>query len=132
MRKFRNWFLLVASLMMFSLPAPAAMDQKVKVFLTTSAYGTACGALLGLTSLVFDYRPRSIAQGASIGLYTGILFGIYVIYTHENYIGPRPSDNENYYPNSAPGPYGWQEGPRDPRAKNDVVLAKINFLNFSF
>jgi len=132
MRKFRNYFFLLASAILFALPAQAAMDQKAKVFLTTTVYGTAGGALLGIASLVYENKPRRIAQGASLGLYAGILFGVYVLYTHENYIGPRPSDNENYYPNSAPGPYGHNDLPRDPRALDDVVLAKVDFWRMSF
>ncbi len=113
-------------------PAAAEMDQKAKVFLTTTAYGTAAGALLGITSLAFKYKPRRVAQGASLGLYAGILFGIYVIYTHDHYIGPRPSDNENYYPDSAPGPYGELDVPRDRRQNQDVVVAQFNLWQQSF
>ena len=116
----------------WAAPASAEMDQKVKVFLTTTAYGTAAGAVLGLTSLVFKYRPRRVAQGASLGLYAGILFGAYVIYTHDHYLGPRPSDNENYYPDSSPGPYGNLDLPSDRRQGPDLVVAQFNLWQKSF
>lgn len=59
-----------------------ALDPKTKAFLIICGYGTVGGALLGLASMAFGQESRAIAQGASLGLYSGILFGAYVIYTH--------------------------------------------------
>lgn len=60
-------------------PAKAQSSAKSKAFLIVTAYGTALGALLGVASLAFDAKPRAVAQGASLGLYAGIIFGTYVI-----------------------------------------------------
>ncbi|MBP5297356.1 MAG: hypothetical protein J6Y94_08520 [Bacteriovoracaceae bacterium] len=131
----KSWIsfcLCVVLAVMWAAPATAEIDQKTKVFLTTATYGTAAGALLGLTSLVFRNKPRRIAQGASLGLYAGLIFGAYVIYTHEHYMGPRPNDNENYYPDAAPGPYGNLDVPRDRRQNADLVLAHFNLWEKSF
>lgn len=59
------------------------MPPKVKAFLLVSGYGTVGGALLGFASMAFGTNSRAIAQGASLGLYAGMLFGGYVILTHK-------------------------------------------------
>jgi hypothetical protein len=42
------------------------------------------GTLVGMASLAFTNKPgdslNRVARGASLGLYTGILLGIYVVY----------------------------------------------------
>jgi hypothetical protein len=57
---------------------------KMKVFITTSAYGAMAGALTGMASLAFydtaSSHTKNIAVGASLGLYTGILLSAYIIY----------------------------------------------------
>ena len=45
-------------------------------------YGTIGGFLLGTASLAFHKDGRSISRGASLGLYTGLLFGGYVVGSH--------------------------------------------------
>ena len=58
------------------------MPVKAKAFLTIVGYGTAGGALLGASSMAFGNSTRAVAQGASLGLYAGILFGAYVLVSH--------------------------------------------------
>jgi hypothetical protein len=47
-------------------------------------YGVLAGTLVGAASLAFTKRPgdnlNRVARGASLGLYTGILLGLYVVY----------------------------------------------------
>lgn len=47
-------------------------------------YGTLAGTLVGAASLGFEKEPgqklNRIARGASLGLYAGILLGLYVVY----------------------------------------------------
>lgn len=47
-------------------------------------YGVLAGTLVGAATLAFEDRPsenlNKVARGASIGLYTGILMGLYVMY----------------------------------------------------
>lgn len=52
--------------------------------MTIAAYGTAGGALVGAASMAFGGTSRNIAQGASLGLYAGIIFGAYVLVSHHN------------------------------------------------
>ena len=64
-----------------SFQTHADSNEKLKVFLTSCAYGTAAGALVGVASLAFASNPtqstNNIAVGASLGLYTGIAIGLY-------------------------------------------------------
>ncbi len=65
-----------------------AEDDKSKEFLTSAAYGTLVGALVGAASLAFVDNPgddlQRVAKGASLGLYAGIALGIYVTQFYEN------------------------------------------------
>lgn len=65
-----------------------ADDDKSKEFLTSAAYGTLVGALVGAASLAFVDNPgddlQRVAKGASLGLYAGIALGIYVTQFYEN------------------------------------------------
>lgn len=74
--------LTLLTLIFAPLESRAQMDPKAKAFLTVSAYGAAGGALLGVASMAFGTSSRAIAQGASLGLYAGLLFGTYVIVSH--------------------------------------------------
>lgn len=48
------------------------------------SYGVLAGTLVGVASLAFEDQPgknlNHVARGASIGLYAGILLGLYAIY----------------------------------------------------
>lgn len=78
--------------------SPAAKADAMKNFLLSCAYGTAAGAVVGLVSLAFTEDPSSktnnVARGASIGLYVGIIYGIYSSYGE----GSRPKDFEALSP----------------------------------
>ena len=81
---FKKSFLLLSifTLFTYSTPAKAEMDSRVKALLIMAGYGTIGGALLGTASLAFGTSGRSVAKGASLGLYAGILFGSYVVLSH--------------------------------------------------
>ncbi len=64
--------------------AKAEIPVRAKAFMTIAAYGTAGGALVGAASMAFGGTSRNIAQGASLGLYAGIIFGAYVLVSHHN------------------------------------------------
>jgi len=64
-------------------------SQQVKAeasreFLLSCTYGVLAGALLGAASLATESDPgdkvHRVARGASLGLYSGILLGLYVVY----------------------------------------------------
>jgi hypothetical protein len=96
----RNKFLLLtiifALFFFLGKPKQAHAQQippKVQVFLTVCGYGTVGGALLGFATMAFDSSTIAIAQGASLGLYAGILFGTYVLLTYND----DPYSNEGTY-----------------------------------
>ena len=80
----------------------AEVDPKIKALGTLAAYGTIGGALLGTASLAFGAGGRSVAKGASLGLYAGLLFGGYIVLTHQmrKNRGYENKSEENYYPDA--------------------------------
>ena len=87
-----------------------AMDARAKALGSMALYGTVGGALLGAASLAFGTNGRAVAQGASLGLYGGIIFGSYVVISHSmkknRYNAPRNTPvNNNYYPDDVGTPY---------------------------
>lgn len=87
-----------------------AMDPKSKAFLVVCGYGTVGGALLGFASLAFGTNSRAVAQGASLGLYAGIIFGTYVL-TSYNTGGSDYEFKEPAYPNDPYPPAGGYPPP---------------------
>ncbi len=65
-------------------PVQEAKADPGREFLMSITYGTLAGTLLGTASLAFTDKPgdklQRIARGASLGLYFGILLGLYVVY----------------------------------------------------
>jgi hypothetical protein len=65
-------------------PSAAHADNTTKEFIMSCTYGVLAGTLVGAASLAFTSKPgdnlRRVARGASLGLYTGILLGLYVVY----------------------------------------------------
>jgi hypothetical protein len=99
---------LLLFLVSIKIPKAQAMDDsllspKLRAFLVVSGYGAAGGALLGLASLAFGQDGKAIARGASLGLYTGMVLGAYIIFTHDQYEkgiyqeqGPSKYDSEEF------------------------------------
>lgn len=81
--------------------ARAEIPVKAKAFLTIVGYGTAGGAILGAASMAFGTNSRAIPQGASLGLYAGILFGTYVLVSHHNKRYGSYDDNNSPYSESS-------------------------------
>lgn len=75
---------LLAIFFALSLPAAHAADNTGREFMMSCTYGVLAGTLVGAASLAFTSRPgdnlNKVARGASLGLYTGILLGFYVVY----------------------------------------------------
>lgn len=71
-------------IILFGFFSNLAKADPMKDFLLSCAYGTAAGAVVGLVSLAFTEDPsgktNNIARGASLGLYAGMAFGVYVVY----------------------------------------------------
>jgi hypothetical protein len=134
----------VSFTLLFSSQSHGAMDPKLKMVATMAGYGVVSGALLGTAALAFGAGGRSIAKGASLGLYAGLLFGGYIIFNYEmkkrGYSGEEQP--EDYYPEGS-SPYEDErsaididsyklaqfEMKKDPR-KDPLIF--MNFLNYEF
>ena len=81
--------------------ARAEIPAKARAFMTIVGYGAASGAMLGAASMAFGNSSRSIAQGASLGLYAGIIFGTYVLVSHHNKRYGSYDDNSSPYRESS-------------------------------
>lgn len=59
-------------------------QQPMREFITATTYGVLAGTLVGAASLAFTEQPgenlQRVARGASLGLYAGILLGLYIVY----------------------------------------------------
>ena len=62
----------------------ARAENETREFVMSCTYGVLAGTLVGAASLAFASKPGDsmfrVARGASLGLYAGILLGLYVIY----------------------------------------------------
>ncbi len=99
MRKILSIFLVTTVLLSFIRPqeARAEVPAKAKAFLTICGYGAAGGALLGLATMAFGNSTRAVTQGASLGLYAGIIFGTYVLVSHhQKQVGSYDDDGSPY------------------------------------
>lgn len=118
--------------------AQAEIPVKAKAFLTIVGYGAAGGAILGAASMAFGTNSRAIAQGASLGLYAGIIFGTYVLVSHHNKRYGNYDDNSSPYKNSSDiygDDYDSQEGGggRDTDADNNgSFFNRMEALNQKF
>ena len=85
MKRTLKW-LVVLNLFLSSWTASAQAPGRE--FIMSCTYGVLAGTLVGAASLAFVDKPgdnlNKVARGASIGLYTGILLGLYVLYVIPN------------------------------------------------
>lgn len=83
----RSTFLFFISFLILDLQSVFAMSPMSR-FLTTCAYATAGGAVLGLATLAVSENPggkmNNVARGASLGLYAGIGYGFYELNKKDN------------------------------------------------
>ena len=133
----------VSFTLLFS-PSSFAMDPKLKMMATMAGYGVVGGALLGTATLAFGAGGRSIAKGASLGLYAGLLFGGYILMNYElKKRGYGQEQKSDYYPEGS-SQYEDEssyvaplesyelasfENKKDP--KSDPLIF-VNFLNYTF
>ncbi len=63
---------------------PEEQGNPTREFVMSCTYGVLAGTLVGAATLAFTDKPsdnlNKVARGASLGLYTGILLGLYVVY----------------------------------------------------
>src|SRR5687767_13102576 len=75
-------FLFLATL--FAPQKSYALDTNVRTVIVAGIYGTLIGTGMGLISYPFTKNVRGIFVGSSIGLYLGIIAGIYHIEHRED------------------------------------------------
>ena len=137
MRKILSAFLIVLTVtFLFPKPAKAEIPVKAKAFLTIVGYGTAGGAILGAASMAFGTSTRAVAQGASLGLYAGILFGTYVLVSHAQSRQGYYSDDSSPYKESNDiysDEYNSEEGGGDDEEKpRQGFFNRIEEMNTKF
>lgn len=102
MRKLLCIFLVLLVTTFIKPPAAQAeIPARAKAFLTIIGYGTAGGALLGAASLAFGNSTRAVSQGASLGLYGGIIFASYILVSHHNRNKGSYDDDSSPYQESS-------------------------------
>jgi hypothetical protein len=74
----------IAMALLISMVSVRAKADSTREFMMSAAYGTLAGTIVGAATLAFSDKPgdnlNKVARGASLGLYAGILLGIYVAY----------------------------------------------------
>lgn len=136
MRKFFSAFLIVLTVtFFFPRPARAEIPVKAKAFLTIVGYGTAGGAILGAATMAFGTSTRAVAQGASLGLYAGIIFGTYVLVSHAQSRQGYYDDNSSPYRESSDiygDEYDSENGGGNADSSNQGFFNRIEMLNQKF
>ena len=84
--------IVLSLLLVLAVPAQGA-SRAVKDVVTAGLYGVMGGTVLGLISLPFTRDLRTVFMGTSIGLYLGLVVGIYHT---DNYDDPRNPLSPNY------------------------------------
>lgn len=84
MSRFRlQVFSLILAVSVFFVPT-SSFANTTKEFIMSCTYGVLAGTLVGAATLAFEDQPgdnlNKVARGASLGLYAGILLGVYVVY----------------------------------------------------
>lgn len=129
--------LLLASFITLAVLKPqtahAEIPVKAKAVLTMAGYGVASGALLGFASMAFGQSSRAVAQGASLGLYAGLLFGAYILVSHHQKQFGSYDDNSSPYQESTDvygDEYNSEEGgsSRDDRSKRGGFFDRFQVM----
>lgn len=130
--KIRQIILPIVLTLSFLFASPAAkaeVDPKLKALGAMAAYGTVGGALLGTASLAFGTSGRSVAIGASLGLYAGLIFGGYVVMTHAMKKRGYQQPGDGYYPDAPPAVNPYDSDPQgyNQNMNNDqsLIINKI-------
>lgn len=102
---FKKLLVVICLCSVFSGNLYAEVNPKLKALGLMATYGTVGGSLLGLASLAFGAEGRSVAKGASLGLYSGIIFGAYVVVSHQVKRNNLENPGDDYYPSTPENPY---------------------------
>lgn len=90
--------------------ARVSQAESGREFLLSCTYGVLAGALVGAASLAVEDNPgdkvHRIARGASLGLYTGVLLGLYVVYVVPGQMEDSEKEELNNLQSVEPDDYG--------------------------
>jgi len=132
-RKLMSMILVTA---IFVLPLRASAQdslnvtgKRVKVVAKSAGYGLVGGLVVGLASQVFKKKTKNVFMFGSLGMYAGILLGIYVVSSSSGrapYEGPDTYEDFSLS-NGVPGTLAYR--------KDDYKVApalQVNFLSLEF
>jgi len=124
--KFSLKMTFVFSIIFTSQQSHAALN-KPRILFMTSSYGVMLGSVAGFASLAFYESPgahtRNVALGASLGLYSGILLGVYMIYLKEDpNARPEPEEEEEDARMKLHSPATYSYVPNKVPSKNSILL----------
>ena len=97
-------FIFLSSPLAIAQDDQLATDNKMaaKEFIRSCTYGVLAGTLVGAATLAFTEQPgeniNRVARGASLGLYAGILLGLYVVYVVPGQIEDSLEEDPNLLP----------------------------------
>jgi hypothetical protein len=109
--------------------------KRAKVVAKAAIFGFGGGLVVGLASQVFKKKPKNVFLFGSLGMYAGILLGLYVISTTRS---PAPYQGPDTYEDFS------KLDVKPDNGLNSTVMAKrdrfapsadkleLNFLNFTF
>lgn len=118
--------------------APAADEnlniagKRARIVARSAIYGFGGGLVVGVASQVFKKKPKNILLFGSLGLYAGIILGVYVITTSSTpppYEGPDTYDDFSLN-QGAPAPVLMASSREVLNAKKADL--KISLLNLQF
>ncbi|MGZ3712934.1 MAG: hypothetical protein ACXVBE_14315 [Bdellovibrionota bacterium] len=113
--------------------------KRAKVVAKAAIFGFGGGLVVGLASQVFKKKSKNVFLFGSLGMYAGILLGLYVISTTRTpapYQGPDTYEDFSYLdrkisPISSVGTTVMAKSSQDISAPSADKL-QVNFLNLSF
>ena len=108
------------------------LDPRVKAVGSMALYGSIGGLLLGTASLAFGAKSKSVPQGASLGLYAGLLFGAYVVASHYLRGGKEreiPLDPPKFYRGERPT---WDSPLKPISEQRFFPSLAVNLIDFRF
>ena len=122
--------------LLFLTAAPAQAEDSLnttakrgKIVVKSALYGFGGGLVVGLASQVFKRKTKNIFLFGSLGLYAGIILGVYVVSTSS---GPAPYEGPDTYEDFSAN---FKESPLV-TARNEKQAGRtdlqVNFLNLEF
>ncbi len=94
---------ILSIVLLFSFFAPLAqaesetltvLGKRGKIVAKSALYGAGGGLVVGLASQVFKKKAKNIFMFGSLGMYAGILLGIYIVSTTSD---PKPYEGPDTY-----------------------------------